>query len=93
MGQDPAHFWNLTLREIDIIIRGAVANQRKRQNELLTAAWFMARLNAYAPAKAKDFIKLEKILLRDDRQQTAKPDWRDVFAKVMAWGGQKQAKR
>lgn len=46
----------------------------------------MARLSAYAPAKAKDFIKLEKILLRDDRQQTAKSDWRDVFAKVRAWG-------
>ncbi|CCE96151.1 hypothetical protein SFHH103_01654 [Sinorhizobium fredii HH103] len=52
----------------------------------------MARLSAYAPSKAKDFIKLEKILLRDD-QQTAKPDWRDVYAKVRAWGGQKQAKR
>lgn len=86
VGQDPAHFWNLTLREIELIIRGAVANQRKRQNELLTAAWFMARLSAYAPTKAKDFIKLEKILLRDGPQQTAKPDWRDVFAKVRAWG-------
>ncbi|RVM91464.1 hypothetical protein [Sinorhizobium meliloti] len=90
VGQDPAHFWQLTLREIDIVIRGSVVQRRHRQNDLITAAWFMARLSAYAPTKPKHFIKLQKILLREHEQERPeKPDWRHVYAKVMAWGSKK----
>ncbi|MEI3850040.1 MULTISPECIES: hypothetical protein [unclassified Ensifer] len=50
----------------------------------------MAKLNAYAPQKAKDFVKLEKILLRDAPTKAAKPHWRDVLAKMSSWAKPKQ---
>ncbi|OMQ44926.1 hypothetical protein [Ensifer sp. 1H6] len=85
MGQNPVNFWSLTLREIDIIIRGAAAHRRHRLNELITAAWYTARLSAYAPQKAKDFQKLDKILISETKQAKSQPDWRDVLAKVSGW--------
>jgi hypothetical protein len=67
-----------------------VIQRRHRQNDLITAAWFMARLSVYAPQKPKDFIKLQKILLREQEpERPEKPDWRRVYAKVMAWGSKK----
>lgn len=50
----------------------------------------MAKLSAYAPQKAKDFVKLEKILLHDTPAKTAKPHWRDVLAKMSGWAKPKQ---
>lgn len=46
-------------------------------------AWTMARLNAYAPKKGRDFTKLEKLLVTDApvKRQT----WQEQLAVAYAW--------
>lgn len=66
----------------------AAAHRRRRHEHdaRAWAVWHVARLTAYAPEKAKDFVKLEKLLSRDARRE-AQPasDWRSQLAKVTAW--------
>jgi hypothetical protein len=84
LGQDPNYFWTLTLREIDIIIRGAVARQQRHHDELAWAAWHVARLTAYPPEKASDFIKLDDMLSKPQKQRK-QPDWESDFLACQGW--------
>lgn len=61
-------FWRLTFREIDNILAGVVMSRRRQHDERAWSAWMTARLTAYAPKKAKDFVKL-KALLHDAKPQ------------------------
>lgn len=61
-GQSPAHFWALTLRELQAVLDGAAAALRRQHNERAWLAWHTARLTAYAPQKARDFQKIETLM-------------------------------
>jgi len=55
-------------------------------DELINAAWVTARLTAYAPAKARDFVKIEKLLVSREEQKPALPQtWQEQFAIAQQW--------
>ncbi len=55
-------------------------------NELMNAAWVNASLTAYAPPKARDFVKVEKLLvLRDEPKTAARQTWEQQFAVAQQW--------
>lgn len=56
---------------------------------MMSVAWHTARLTAYAPQKAREFIALEKLLHVPERKAPQQSDWRAVLAKVQAWVGRK----
>ena len=59
-GQDPAAFWSLTLREIGLVMAGAVKRIEREKLFADRAAWDTARLNSFAyhtPNKMPDFEK------------------------------------
>lgn len=60
--------------------------RRFRHDEMAWAVWHIARLTAYAPEKARDFVKLDKLKSRDPQKQAGHTaDWRSQLAKVTAW--------
>jgi len=61
-GLDPARFWALTPRELSLHVAGARERFIREHNENMSLAWHVARLNAYAPQKAREFPKLESLL-------------------------------
>lgn len=86
MGQDPEAFWRLTLREIDLIMRGCTNRAKREHNDRAWHAWHTAFLTAYAPQKSREFVKLKKLQAKDAAsQQEQVPDWRAQLAKVQAW--------
>lgn len=62
LGLDPGRFWSLTIREVDVLCRGARERQRVERNTLIEAAWLSARLTHADP---KRFPKVERFLIRD----------------------------
>lgn len=66
----------------------AAANKRRRyqHDEMAWGVWHIARLTAYAPEKARDFVKLDKLTSRDPQKHAVQTgDWRSQLAKVTAW--------
>jgi len=47
-------------------------------------AWTMARLNAYAPEKARQFVKLESLLHREDKRPQ-RQSWETQAAILANW--------
>ncbi|RYC10075.1 hypothetical protein [Ciceribacter ferrooxidans] len=69
-----------------MVLAAAMKRRRHEHDEMAWAAWHTAYLTAYAPQKAREFVKLEKLLSRTENRQTAKSgDWRSQLAKVTAW--------
>jgi hypothetical protein len=63
-GQDPSHFWRLTLREIAVILDGAASRLKREHNDRAWMAWHIAALSrqkkmaalselTFAPEKVK----------------------------------------
>lgn len=69
-GFDPAQFWALTPRELSLHFAGARERLIRDHNENMSLAWHIARLNAYAPQKAREFPQLAS-LLHSDRPKVA----------------------
>lgn len=64
-GQPYEQFWRLTLREINVILDGALSRLKREHNERAWLAWHTAHLTVYAPQKSSQFQKLETLLWRD----------------------------
>lgn len=62
-------------------------------NELMNAAWVNASLTAYAPAKARDFVKIEKLLINDQPKRVARQPWQEQLAVAKAWAEANAGKR
>ncbi len=54
-------------------------------NELMNAAWVNASLTAYAPAKARDFVKIEKLLVNDQPKHRPRQTWQQQLAVAQHW--------
>lgn len=54
-------------------------------NELMNATWVNAWLTAYAPAKARDFVKVEKLLVNDRPKPALRQSWQEQLAVAKAW--------
>jgi hypothetical protein len=85
-------FWRLTLREIDAIVRGALAARRNAHNDRAWLAHTVAYLSAYHPKNSKDFVKLEKLRLSDTKVLAKQTDWKAQLAKVQAWAARSKGK-
>ncbi|NOV15873.1 hypothetical protein E5S70_07200 [Ensifer adhaerens] len=55
-GQDPSHFWRLTLREIGVILDGAVDRMKSQHDERAWLAWHIEAL-----ARTKKLPKLKDL--------------------------------
>jgi hypothetical protein len=70
-GQSPSQFWDLTLREVVVVLRGAGERSRKAHNDRAWLAWHIAHL-----PKLKRLPKLASLMIgrvrarRTRRQQT-----------------------
>jgi hypothetical protein len=58
-GLDPARFWEITLREADREMRGAVRRQEREANERMSLAWHMVALD-----RTKTLPKLDTLMIR-----------------------------
>lgn len=74
MGSAPDTFWVLTLRELTLVFRGAVARQTREQNQTMTAAWWTANW-----PWLKDPPTLAEVL-GEDRARRKSSDWREIKA-------------
>lgn len=87
-GQDPSQFWGLTLREIGIILDGAVAGMERQRKMMLSQAWHIE-----AFARTKKLPKLKE-LLGDDKKPTGRrmsPD--QIEAITRSWLSSRKSKR
>ncbi len=77
----------MTFREIDIVMRGVSARERRTHNANAWMAHTMAYLSSYAPEKSRDFTKLEKLQDRGRGGSKSQPqqNWRQQLAKVQGW--------
>lgn len=78
-GQDPSHFWRLTLREIRVILDGSVARLRRERNENIILAWHIEAL-----ARTKKLPKLET-LLKAKTKRTGPMTPAQLEATVRGW--------
>lgn len=63
-----------------MVLDAMLARSRRQHDERVHAAWITAQLTAYAPAKAKDFVPLDKLLMQKAaRRQT----WQEIKVAVM----------
>lgn len=60
---------------------------RREHNGNAWLAWHVAFLSSFHPTKARDFVKLDRLQVRDQATIFKKRNWRDDFAKVQAWAG------
>lgn len=58
-GFDPARFWEISLREADREMRGAVRRQEREANERMSLAWHVVALD-----RTKTLPKLETLMIR-----------------------------
>lgn len=77
----------MTLRELALLFESAGNRRRQDFDQFAWLAHTTAKLSAYAPPKAKDFPKLEKLLAKKQDRRAPPPDWQNDFAKVEAWLG------
>lgn len=75
------------MRELAIVFEAAGNRRRQDFDQFAWLAHTTAKLSAYAPPKAKDFPKLEKLLAKKQNRRAEAPDWQSDFAKVQAWLG------
>jgi hypothetical protein len=53
-------------------------------NDRMSLAWHVARLNAYAPQKSADFVKLDALLSKG-AGAIPKQSWQSQLASVEGW--------
>lgn len=58
-GFDPARFWEITLREADREMRGAMRRQEREANERMSLAWHTVALD-----RTKTLPKLDTLMIR-----------------------------
>lgn len=58
-GHDPARFWEISLREADREMRGAVRRQEREANERMSLAWHIVALD-----RTKTLPKLDTLMIR-----------------------------
>lgn len=51
----------------------------------MNAAWITARLTAYAPVKARNFTKVEKLLISHEPKGAQRQTWQDQLAVAQQW--------
>lgn len=79
-GQDPSLFWRLTLREVRVVIDGAVARMKRDRDERAILAWHIAALS-----RQKKLPKLKDLITNDERRPAPKRSWEEDFAGISAW--------
>jgi hypothetical protein len=65
-------------------LTGARRRLVREHDERMELAWTTARLNAYAPEKARQFVKLDSLLHRETRQQQ-RQGWQAQAAILNTW--------
>lgn len=80
-GQDPALIWDLTPREIQVILAGVRDRHLREYNDRMIQAYH----TAFLPLQEKP-PRLEDLLIKDRRQAPRVRDWREQMAAFMAWG-------
>ncbi|RYE43608.1 MAG: hypothetical protein EOP24_27675 [Hyphomicrobiales bacterium] len=76
MGQPADLFWTLTLREVTVIQKGALAGLRREHNELAWHAWHVAALT-----RAKKMPPLADLQRVEVRRQS----WQEQEAILASW--------
>ncbi|MBY5689341.1 phage tail assembly chaperone [Rhizobium leguminosarum] len=90
LGLDPDRFWRLTLREMQLVMDGAVARLKRERRERISLAWNTAYLTAYAPQKSREFVDIEKLIGEKLDSPKRRPHWKNVLAKAQAWASPKK---
>jgi len=86
-GQDPSHFWRLTLREISVILEGAVARLRRERNENMVLAWHIEAL-----ARQKKLPKLDDLIKAEKKPTGRRQTPEQIEATVRGWLGSRHRK-
>lgn len=88
-GQDPSHFWRLTLREISVILDGAVARMKRKRDEDITLAWHVEAL-----ARQKKLQPLNALLKKQEKTPTGqRMTATQIEATVRGWLGSRHRKK
>ncbi len=64
--------------------KGAIKRLTREQNERIRVAHLTAKLTAYAPAKASGFVKVDVLLIQDDRPRP-RQTWQQQQALLDRW--------
>ncbi|WP_180901939.1 hypothetical protein [Martelella soudanensis] len=82
----------MTPRHAQAIVSGQIGRNALDQDRQRAAAWFGARLSAYAPEKASKFPSIDNFMTyRKPKSKPAAVRWQDQFAVVSAWIGKRKA--
>lgn len=77
-GQPHAGFWELTWREVDAVLRGALRRAERAHNARAWAAWHSAALT-----RVRKFPPLEKLMVGQAPARRQSP--REIQAAVEMW--------
>lgn len=85
-------FWDLTLREVSLIIDGVTKRRKRQGDEYLALAWHTAYLTAYAPQKSSQFTKLKTLLGGNPSPTGKRMSPEAIEATVRSWLGSRHRK-
>jgi hypothetical protein len=71
-------------------LRAATARRVREHNDRIEHAWITARLNAYAPTKSTEFVKLAAILEKGRADATPSQSPQQQLAMARAWAASRQ---
>lgn len=74
-------------------MEGAEARLRREATERAWLAWHVAFMTAYAPPKARDFFRIERLVPRAARKPAERPSAEEDFARLEAWVAGTTARR
>ncbi len=79
-GQEPELFWQLTFREIGVILEGVSARLIYEHNERMRAAWHVE-----AFARTKRLPKLKEMMLSDKKPSSRQMTTEQLIAVTKGW--------
>jgi hypothetical protein len=79
-GQDPSHFWRLTLREIGVILDGAAGRLRREHNDRAWLAWHVEALS-----RQKKLPKLKDLTFDAPRKPKRRQTVEEQIAIAHRW--------
>jgi hypothetical protein len=85
---EPSQFWRLTLREIGVVLDGAVARMNRERDDTIVLAWHIEAI-----ARQKKLPPLERLLKPNDQPtgRVMTPD--QIQAALRGWFGSRKANR
>lgn len=87
-GLEPSHFWKLTLREIRVVLDGAVARLKRDRDEKIILAWHIE-----AFARQKKLPPLERLLKMEDQPKARAMTPEQIQAALRGWFGARKTNR